>query len=85
MEIVYILVIGIIIWYGGSSINAILQASAGMAEKEFKRFSLEQDIRLHKIRANQTKKVKGLADLEVLSDKEFEEFFRVINKDLDKE
>ena len=85
MELVYLLVVGLVIWYGGTTISAILSNSATLAEKEFKSFSREQDIRLHKTRAKQTTKVKELSDLEVMSDKEFMDFFAVISKDLDKE
>lgn len=85
MELVYIVLIAIIVWYLGSSINAMIQASAEMASDEFNVFKRDQKIRHYRIRANQTKKVKSLADLDVMSDKEFEEFFRVINTDLDKE
>lgn len=85
MELVYIAVLGLVVWYAGASINSMIQASAVMAEKEFKSFNREQDIRLHKVRANQTARVSKLADLDVMSDKEFNEFFSVINKDLDKE
>jgi len=85
MELVYIALIAVVIWYLGSSINAMIQKSAELASQEFTVFERDQKIRHHKIRANQTKKVKGLADLDVMSDKEFEEFFNVINTDLDKE
>ena len=85
MELVYVVVIGLVVWYLGAQINAMIQGTADMAEQEFKSFKREQSIRLHKVRANQTAKAKKLSDLEVMSDKEFEEFFNVINKDLDKE
>lgn len=79
MEYVYIVVIAIIVWYAGSSINSMVQASAEMASDEFNVFKRDQKIRHHKIRANQTGKVKTLSDLDVMSDKEFDEFFKVIN------
>lgn len=81
MELVYITIIAVVIWYAGSSINAMIQKSAELAGQEFAVFERDQKIRHHKIRANQTKKIKSLADLEVMSDKEFEEFFNVINTD----
>jgi hypothetical protein len=79
MELVYIVLIAVVVWYLGSSINAMIQKSAELASQEFAVFERDQKIRHHKIRANQTKKVKSLADLDVMSDKEFEEFFNIIN------
>jgi len=85
MEIVYIGILVAILWFAGSSINAMLQGTAVLAEKEFKSFSREQDIRLHKNRVKQTAQVSKLAEDTAMSDKEFNEFFSVINKDLSDE
>jgi hypothetical protein len=79
MEAVYLVIIGLVVWYLGSSINSMIQRAAELASQEFAVFERDQKIRHHKVRANQTKKVKGLADLEVMSDKDFEEFFNIIN------
>jgi hypothetical protein len=85
MEVVYLALIGLVVWYFGSSINAATQKAAELANQEFASFERDQRIRLHKVRANQTKKVKSLADVEVMSDKDFEEFFNIIKEEKNEE
>lgn len=85
MEMVYIVVIGLVVWYLGAQINAMVQGTAEMAEGEFKSFKREQSIRLHKTRAAQTAKVKTLSELEAMSDKEFDDFFKVLKGTKDEE
>ena len=81
--ILIIALVTITVWYLGKPLNAVIAGSAEMGSDEFAVLRREQKIRLHKERAKQTTKVQDLAELDVMNDKEFEDFFKVMkgNKD----
>ena len=62
MELVIILIIGIVLWYAGSHINAMLNGAAESAAKEFDSYIVEQDIRLAKTAQKQLSKVEKVLD-----------------------
>ena len=64
-----VIIVGIAIWYLGSSINAILGKAGKLSEKEFKVFELNQALRHKKMVEDIKVKVKDL-DKEVMSDEE---------------
>ena len=70
-----IMMILVVIWYLGSSINAVLASSGEVAEKEFKSFKQQQDIRLLKNRVKLHKQVDKLKDSKVYSDTEWDAIF----------
>ena len=59
-----------IIWYLGSSINAVLAGSGEVAEREFENFKAQQDIRLYKERIKATKSVEKMMQEPVMTFKE---------------
>lgn len=77
ISILSVVVLVLVIWYFGRSINSIVKHSGEMADDEFKVFRREQQLRLHKTRVAQTKAVKDIAKDEVLSDEDFDKIFRV--------
>jgi len=70
-----------IIWYLGSSINAVLAGSGELAEKEFASFKKQQDVRLFKGRVKMYKQVEKLATEKVYSDKEWDAIFNPEKED----
>jgi len=81
--IVTIVLVVLVIWYFGSSINAIVSGSGEMAADEFAVFRRDQKIRLHKSRIHQTKTLDDIKDTLVYSDDEFDKIFDVIRGDSD--
>jgi len=83
LELATVIVILTLLWYLAKPLNAVIAGSAEMGSDEFAVLRREQKIRLHKERAKQTTKVKDLSELDVMNDKEFEDFFKVMkgNKD----
>ena len=70
-----IVIVLVIVWYLGSSINAVLAGSGKVCEKEFKGFEQQQDIRLLKNRVKLHKQVEKLKDAKVYSDAEWSKIF----------
>ena len=70
-----IVIVLVVIWYLGSTINAILASSGVIAQKEFANFTREQDIRIHKARIKQHKAVEKFKGEPVYSDKEWDAIF----------
>ncbi len=70
-----IAIIVLVIWYGGSSINAILAGSGDLASKEFTQFKRAQDIRIHKSRIKEHKQIEKFKDQPVYSDQEWAKIF----------
>ena len=70
-----ILIIAAVIWYLGSTINNILDASGTVAEKEFNAFKQQQDIRLFKNKVKLHKQVEKIKDATVYSDDEWNKIF----------
>jgi len=75
---VTIALIVLVVWYFGSSINAIVKGSGEMASDEFQVFRRDQRIRLHKTRIAQTKTLSDIKDESALSDEEFDKILDVI-------
>jgi len=65
----------VVVW----KFSAMFSKSAELAEKEFNSIARKQDIRLHKARIADSKETLKIKDLPVLSDKEFDDIFNVIN------
>lgn len=76
-----IVIILVVIWYLGSSINAVLNGAGQLAEKEFGNFTREQDIRIHKARIKQHKAVAKFSNDKVYSDSEWDQIFNPDKED----
>jgi len=76
-----ILGIAAIIWYLGSSINAVLAGSGEIAEAEFNQFKKSQDLRIFKQRVKMHKQVSKLGDQAVYSDEEWQKIFHPDKED----
>lgn len=80
-----IIIVLVVIWYLGNSINSILSGSGELAANEFGNFKREQAIRLHKERIKQAKAVNKFDGQPVYSDAEFEAIFAVHKEDQEEE
>ena len=76
--IVTIVLVILVVWYFGSSINAVVSGSGEMAADEFSVFRRDQKIRLHKSRIAQTKTLDDIKDQNIYSDDDFDKIFDVI-------
>ncbi len=75
MSIATIIIVLVVIWYLGTSINAILAGSGDLASKEFTQFKRAQDIRIHKSRIKEHKQIEKFKDQPVYSDQEWAKIF----------
>ena len=81
MTMTTIVIALLVVWYLGTTINAILANSGLLAQKEFSNFTREQDIRIHKARVKQHKAVEKFKDDAVYSDKEWDKIFNPEKED----
>ncbi len=70
-----IVIVLVVIWYLGSSINAILAGSGDLASKEFTQFKRQQDIRIHKSRIKEHKQIEKFKDQPTYTDAEWDKIF----------
>ena len=70
-----IVIIVLVVWYLGSAINNILAASGEVAEKEFRVFKQQQDIRLRKNQIKLHKTVEKIKDEPIYTDEEWDKLF----------
>lgn len=75
MSVAIIIAVVTVLW----KFSGMFSKSAELAEKEFDTMARKQDIRLHKARIQDTKDVLRIKDQPVMSDKEFNDIFSVIN------
>ena len=76
-----IILVLVLVWYLGSTINNVLGGAGDLASKEFKGFSQEQDLRLRKQQIKRHKAVEKIKDDPVYTDTEWDVLFQ--NKDAD--
>jgi predicted metalloprotease len=70
-----IIIVLVVMWYLGSSINAVLAGSGEIAEKEFNQFKKQQDVRLFKGKVKMYKQVQKLTGEKTYSDEEWDKIF----------
>lgn len=70
-----IVIVVLVVWYLGSTINNVLAASGEIAEKEFGVFKKAQDMRLRKQSIKLHKQVEKIKDQPVYTDSEWDALF----------
>ena len=70
-----IVIIVLVVWYLGSTINNVLAASGEIAEREFNGFKQEQDMRLRKQAIKRHKQVEKIKDQAVYTDVQWDALF----------
>ncbi len=80
MTVATVIIVVMVVWYFGSSINSITSGASDMASREFATYGNDQRVRLHKRRISQTKELDDIKDQNVYSDDEFEAIFDVIGE-----
>ena len=68
-----IVVVLVVVWYLGSSINAIISKAGVMAEDEFTQFRRAQKFRISKDNQDLKVKVKTMSKEQVMTDAELDE------------
>ncbi len=81
LSIATIIIVIVVVWYLGTSINAILAGSGDLASKEFTQFKRAQDIRIHKQRIKEYKTVDKFKDQPVYTDKQWDTIFAKDDED----
>ena len=76
-----IVIVILVVWYLGSTINNILAASGEIAEKEFGVFKKQQDMRLRKQSIKLHKQVDKIKDSPVYTDEEWDALFNPDKED----
>ena len=72
MSIISIVAIVLVVWYLGSSINAIISKAGVMAEDEFTQFRRAQKYRISKDNVELKHKVKAMSAEEAMTDDELD-------------
>ena len=67
LSILTITIAILVVWYLGSSINAIIGKSGKLAEREFNEFELSQAERIKKSNIERSKRVQALVTEDTLS------------------
>ena len=76
-----IVIVLVVIWYLGRAINAILDGSGEVAEKEFDLFKQKQDLRIHKERQKLYKTVQKGIEAPVYNKEDWDKLFNPEKED----